>query len=43
MACDQEPCEMWNGDVCVCSAMDGDPDAVDDLTRWMNDLADRED
>ena len=37
--CNAELCEMWNGDVCVCSVMDGDPDAIDDMTRWINDLS----
>ena len=33
--CDQELCENWNGDTCVCAAMEGDPDAVAALTDWM--------
>lgn len=36
--CEQEMCEFWNGSTCVCAAMDGDPDAIDDLNEWMEDM-----
>lgn len=33
--CHQELCEFWNGDTCVCAALEGDPDAMEDLENWM--------
>jgi hypothetical protein len=35
--CRQELCEFWNGSTCVCAAMEGDPDAIEDLEDWVND------
>jgi hypothetical protein len=35
--CRQELCEFWNGHTCVCAAMEGDPDAIEDLEDWVND------
>lgn len=29
---------MWNGDTCVCAAIEGDPDAIEDLADWINGL-----
>lgn len=37
MSCRQELCEHWNGDTCVCAAIDGDPDAIQQLADWMED------
>lgn len=36
--CKQELCEHWNGDTCVCAAIDGDPDAIEALENWMNEF-----
>lgn len=38
MTCEAEMCPMWNGDTCVCAAMDGDPDAIENLAAWIADL-----
>jgi hypothetical protein len=36
--CEAEMCPMWNGDTCVCAAIYGDPEAIADLTEWINDF-----
>lgn len=33
--CRAELCEFWNGETCVCAAIEGDPDAVDRLELWV--------
>lgn len=35
MRCNQELCEHWNGETCVCAAIEGDPDAITALEDWM--------
>lgn len=35
--CRQELCEHWNGEVCVCAAISGDPDAIEQLAAWMDE------
>jgi hypothetical protein len=37
MKCKQELCEFWNGHLCVCAAIDGDPEAIEALENWMSD------
>lgn len=36
--CEQELCPNWNGDLCLCAAMAGDPDALAQLDTWLDDM-----
>lgn len=35
MSCRAEECDNWNGETCVCAAIDGDPDAIEELEAWV--------
>lgn len=35
--CKQELCPNWMGDhLCPCAALDGDPDATEDMAAWVD-------